>query len=256
MKQALEHDEVPADLADAFRREEPGGVAQSPGQRTSSSGQPLGLDALHTALEAEGPLDRVASLSTRVRWALAGALSFGLIGVVLATSARADLVVYPRWRMGFDLLLLMVPLAAALWVSLRPLSRPALAASWRWTALAVGVVGVAVLVGSPVAHTIHPASMEGTGDAFLSRALGCFAFGLVFAALATLGMGLLSRNGVSRISRCVPGALGVWAAGLMGSAALYFHCPITHPEHMWAGHATVVLPMLVLVWAVRRRLDG
>lgn len=252
MKQAFEHDEVPADLAEAFRQEGPGTDARG-GDHRSSSEQRLGLQDLHAALDAEGPLDRVASLSTRVRWALAGSLLFGLVAVVLVATRRADLGVYPRGRMGLDLVLLLGPLAAALWVSLRPLSRPALPMWSRWISVGVGIVGLAILVSLPMAHSLHPASVEGTGDMFFTRARGCFGFGLSFALLATLGMGLLGRNGPKR---WLPSALGVWAAGLIGFVALYFHCPITHPEHLWAGHATVALPVLVILWTVRRRLDG
>lgn len=252
MTQEVEHDGVPADLAQAFGQ---GGPEGQPwvGEHPPSSETDPGLGSLHAVLDAEGPLDRVASLSTRVRWALAGGLVFALVAFVLVAKRRADLGVYPQGRMVLDLLVLLVPLVLALRVSLRPLSRPALPFSRRVLAIAVGLVGVVVLVGLPMAHSLHPASLEGTGDMFLTRAGGCFGFGLGFAALATLGMGLLSRNGAKR---WLPGALGVWAAGLIGFVALYFHCPITHPEHLWAGHATVVVPVLVLLWAVRRRVDG
>ena len=250
MTDAFEHDGVPADLAEAFGRGgHPAQLEESPASSDPSSGLP----ELRAALDAEGPLDRVASLSTRVRWVLAGSLLFGLVATVLAVTRRPDLAVYPRERMALDLFLLAAPLLLALQVSLRPLSRPALPMSRRVIAIALGLAAVGTLAALPMAHTLHPASVEGLGETFFKRAAGCFGFGLAFAAAATLGMGLLSRNGAKR---WLPGALGVWAAGLIGCVSLYFHCPITHPEHLWAGHATVVLPMLGVVWAVRRRLDG
>lgn len=252
MTQEVEHEGVPADLAQAFGQAGPGPQPWV-GEPPPSSDPHSGLGDLHAALDAEGPLDRVASLSTGVRWALAGGLVLAVVAIVLVATRRVDLVVYPRGRMVLDLLVLLAPLVLALQVSLRPLSRPALPVSRRVLAVAMGIVGVAILVGLPMAHSLHPASLEGTGDMFIARARGCFGFGLSFAALATLGMGLLSRNGAKR---WLPGALGVWAAGLIGFVALYFHCPITHPEHLWAGHATVVLPVLVVLWAVRRRIDG
>ena len=252
MKQAVEHEGVPADLVEAFPQGGSVGDAWV-GEGPPSSPQSSGLEGLHAALDAEGALDRVASLSTRVRGALAGSLLFASVAIVLAATRRPDLAVYPRGRMALDLLLLLGPLALAVQVWLRPLSRPAFPMSRRHVVVAVGIAGVGILVGLPMAHSLHPASVEGTGDLFFKRAGGCFGFGLTFAALATLGMGLLSRNGVKR---WLPGAVAVWAAGLIGLVALYFHCPITHPEHLWAGHATVVLPVLVLLWAVRRRLDG
>jgi len=252
MTEAVEHEGVPADLAEAFGQEGP--EAQPwVGEHPPSPEQHPGLQVLHAALDAEGPLDRASSLSTRVRWALAGSLVFGLVALVLVAVRRADFALYPRGRMALDLLVLFAPLAIALPLSLRPLSHRALPTSSRFIAVAVGIVCVGILVGLPMAHSLHPASLEGTGDMFFARARGCFGFGLSFAALATVGMGLLSRNGAKR---WLPGALGVWAAGLIGFAALYFHCPITHPEHLWAGHATVVLPVLVVLWTVRRRIDG
>ena len=250
MTDAFEHEGVPADLAEAFGQ---AGPPTEVGGLPASSDPGSGLQGLHAALDAEGPLDRVSSLSTRIRWALAGSLLIGLVAVVLAATRRADLAVYPRGRMALDLFVVLGPLVLALQVSLRPLSRPALPISRRFFAIAAGLIGVGLLAALPMAHSLHPASLEGTGETFFKRAGGCFGFGLSFAALATLGMGLLSRNGAKR---WLPGALGVWAAGLIGFVSLYFHCPITHPEHLWAGHATVVLPVLAVLWAVRRRLDG
>lgn len=255
MTDAFEDDGVPTDLAEAFGLEEP--LRRTPddgaAEESASPGPDSGLAGLHAALDAEGPLDRVSGMSTPMRWALVGGLVLVFVAVVSATKGRADLEVYPRGRMLLDLLVLLVPLAFALQISLRPLWRPALPNSRRLLAVGVGLVGVGILVAMPMAHAVHPASLEGTGDMFVRRAAGCFSFGLSSAALATLGMGLLARSGTKR---WLPGALGVWAAGLVGIIALFFHCPITHPEHLWAGHATVVLPVLAVLWAVRRRLDG
>lgn len=255
MTDAFEDDGVPADLAEAFGH--PGALDPASeggaGDASASSESNAGLAGLHAALDAEGPLDRVSGVSTPMRWALAAGLLLVFVAVVSATKGRADLEVYPRGRMLLDLLVLVVPLVLALQISLRPLWRPALPISRRILAVGVGLAGVGILVGMPMAHAVHPASLEGTGDMFVRRAAGCFSFGLSSAALATMGMGLLARNGTKR---WLPGALGVWAAGLVGVIALFFHCPITHPEHLWAGHATVVLPVLAALWLVRRRLDG
>ncbi|MGH1347299.1 MAG: hypothetical protein ACRBN8_37405 [Nannocystales bacterium] len=250
MTDAFEHEGVPADLAEAWSPAEPGADV---GRLPASSDPGPELAALHAALDAEGPLDRAAVLSTRVRGLLGVSLLVGLVAVVLVATRRPDLEVYPRGRLVLDLLLVLGPLSVAMLLSLRPLSRRAVPSSYRLLAVIAGLLGVGLLVGLPMAHSLHPASMEGTGDAFAHRAGGCFGFGLAFAAVATVGMGLLSRNGAKR---WLPGALGVWAAGLIGLVALYFHCPITHPEHLWAGHATVVLPVLVVLWAVRHRIDG
>jgi vacuolar-type H+-ATPase subunit I/STV1 len=239
-------EEVPADLAAAF----PDVGGADSGAREGLEGLE-GLAGLHAALDAEGPVERVAALSSRTRWGAAVGLLLGLVGLVLLTSRRADLSVYPLGRMALDLSLLLVPFGLALSGALRPLSRPMKWGAPRVAAVVVGIVAVVVALSLPVAHALHPASSEGVGDAFVRRASACFGFGLVYAAIATVGMGVLSRG-----ARWLPGTLGVWAAGMVGMVALYFHCPITHPEHLWAGHATVVVPVLLAAWALRRRVDG
>ena len=239
-------DEVPADLAAAFPD-----LGAAPAESTDAAPTPAGLDALHAALDAEGPADRIAGLSTPLRWA--AVLGFGVVVVawVVLTRGRADLAVYPGVRMAIDVGLLLAPLLFALTVALRPLGKPLPAGLRRAVPMAFGAMAVLVLIALPVAHADHPASLEGTGAAFWPRAGACFGFGLAYAAVAVFGMGVLSRG-----SKWLPGSAGVWAAGMIGMLALYFHCPITHPEHLWAGHATVIIPVLFAAWMLRRRLDG
>jgi len=116
-----------------------------------------------------------------------------------------------------------------------------------------GVLGVVTVVALPVAHALHPASIAGTGAMFWKQAGACFGFGVAFALFATAGLGALSRNGARRL---LPGPLGVWAAGLTGLTALYLHCPITTHDHLWTGHATIIVPLLAVAWLLRGRVDG
>ena len=246
MTQAREHDGVPPDLAELYPE-----VGADP-----ASGDPAGtdgVDALHAMLDAEGPADAVSSLSTRARWGVAFGLVAVIVAVVLVATRRADFDVYPVGRMALDLSLLLGPLLLALVATLRPLSKPALSVSRRVQAVVFGLIGLGVLVAMPAAHALHPASEAGTGAVFWRQVGSCFAFGLSFAALAAFGLGLLSRNGPRR---WFPGSLGVWAAGLTGLIALYLHCPITDLEHLWVGHTTIAVPVLVLVFLLRGRVDG
>lgn len=246
MTQPHEHDGVPPDLAALYPE-----VGADP-----ASGDPAaakGIDALHAMLDDEGPADAVSSLSTRARWGLALGLVGLVVAVVLVATRRADFDVYPGGRMVLDLSLLIGPLLLALVATLRPLSKPALSISRRVQAVVFGVVGLGVLVAMPAAHALHPASEAGVGSVFWRQAGVCFAFGLSFAALAAFGLGLLSRNGPRR---WFPSSLGVWAAGLTGIVALYLHCPITDLEHLWVGHATIAIPVLLLVFLLRGRVDG
>lgn len=246
MTQAHDHDGVPPDLAELYPQV---GADLASGDSSGADG----IDALHAILDAEGPADAASSLSTPVRWGLALGLLGVVAAVVLVATPRADFDVYPSGRMALDLSLLVGPLLLALVATLRPLSKPALSSGRRVRAVVFGMVGLGVLVAMPAAHTLHPASEAGAGSVFWRQAGACFGFGLSFAALAALGLGLLSRNGPRR---WFPNALGSWAAGLTGIVALYLHCPITDLEHLWVGHATVAIPVLVLVFLLRGRVDG
>lgn len=246
MTQAHEHDGVPPDLAELYPEV---GAAPSSGDAADADG----IDALHAMLDAEGPADAVSGLSTPVRWALAGLQLVVIVGVVLISTRRADFDVYPLGRMALDLSLMLGPLLLALVATFRPLSKPALPGSRRAQAIVFGVLGLAILMVMPEAHDAHSASHAGVGSVFWRQAGSCFAFGLSFSALTAFGLGLLSRNGPRR---WLPSSLGIWAAGLTGLIALYLHCPITDLEHLWVGHATVAVPVLVLAFLLRGRVDG
>ncbi len=237
-------DDVPADLAASFPQV---GAPSTPADVGN------GLTRLHEALDDEGAFARVSSLGSSVRWMLAGAWVLLLCGVVLAATPRPDLMLYPRGRLVLELGVLLAALVLALHGALRPLTLPAWSAGRRVVPLVAGGVSLAIWCGLPMAHADHPASLVGVGEDFVPRAVACLLFGLGFAALAGGGLAALSR---ARGRQWLPGALGVWAAALMGLAALYLHCPITHPQHLWAGHATVVVPALLIFWLVRGRLDG
>ena len=248
MTRAHHTDEVPADLVARFP--EVTGVGGSPPGGPEAS---VDLSRLHAMLDDEGPLDRVGSLSTPMRWGVCAGLLLAFVALVLAATRRPDLGVLPVGRLALDLGLLIAPLVLALVVALRPLSRPAVPRALRIVAVALGVLGVSAMLALPSAHALHPASVPASGALFWKQVGSCLGFGIVFSMIAGFAVGAVSRNGVRRWA---PGAVGLSAAGLMGLVALYLHCPITDHGHLWAGHATVLVPVLALAWAVRRRLDG
>jgi hypothetical protein len=206
---------------------------------------------LEAKLEAErGLLDAVRSRPTTQRIVLALVLVMVWIGTVLLFSRRPDFGVFPKGRMSLDILLMAAPLIVAIVVALRPLHRPALPRWVRPAVLVAAAIGVIAVIALPMAHADHPASTAGVGDDLAKRAIGCFMYGTIFAALTVLGLRALCRGpGRLWIPSLVVGA----GAALAGSLALYLHCPITHALHMWLGHATVLVPLLGLSVAIGRK---
>ena len=222
------------------------------GTRGPAGPLPAGLEK---ALAAErGPLASLRSRPTRSRTVLAVLLVLATIGGVLALTRRPDLGFIPTSRMLLDVTLLAVPLVAALFVALRPLHRPPLP-TWMNAALVVaGTLAVVIVASLPMAHAGHPASIVGAGEDLVRRALACFAFGAAFAATTVVGLRALSRGSGGLWMPTIAVAIG---SSLAGALALYFHCPITQPEHLWFGHVTVVVPFVLLaVVLVRRASDG
>lgn len=250
--------EVPPDLLASFpdaAQRQPG--LDEPDLNASGRDDDVGaadFASLHTMLDDEGR-GGLAQQSTVTRWAMAAGLVVAIVMVVMLGTRRADLGVYPGARMALDVALSLTPLVLAIAYALRPITRPEPPLLHRLLVVAAGVASVVLIAALPMAHGDHPASLEGIGDEFFARARGCFAFGLSFAAVAMAGLSVLRRNRGGRWG-WMPGPLAVWAAGLIGLIALYWHCPVTHPRHLWAGHATVIVPALIVAWALRRRLDG
>lgn len=217
-----------------------------------------GLDALMGRVQAElederGFAARVREASTPMRITVAAVLAALVPVLVLMFGPRPDLPAYPATRMLLDLALFLGPAALALVIGLRPLHR---SPQPRWVPRAlVALAGIAmvVLVLLPEAHRDHPASLLGVGEDFGKRARGCFTMGVACAIPAMVWLRLASRD-AGRVSIS---ALLAAAAALAGALAVYLHCPIVAPAHLMAGHATILVPYLVLAFAtgLRRRRE-
>jgi hypothetical protein len=131
-------------------------------------------------------------------------------------------------------------------VALRPLQVRALPAGYRIAIAAAAVIMPFVIAAAPAAHAAHASSLGGVGDGLLQRAAQCFAFGSALALPPLVLLWALDR-GAHRSWLEALSAAG--AAGLVGIVALELHCPLTHPAHLVAGHATVGA-MLVLAYGL------
>ncbi len=223
---------------DAFRPEVGEGVELD---RASSR------QRLDRELEKEQRASRwLRNRSTAARtFAILLACTFGIVAVLILRP-RVDLSVYPFERMLALLSALALLLYANLWASYRPLHRPPLS---RWVATVFTLLAVLVTwlpALSAPAHRAHPASLEGAGDDFSVRAMLCLTWGLA-VSLPLFGAVWLGMRGNNRLSE-LPASVWV-TAGLFGVLALQLHCPIVHPEHLIAGHSTVVLTVVFLAVA-------
>lgn len=222
----------------------------------AGEGLPAPVDAWLPALEAavareRGPVAWLRSRPTATRTALA-ALGAGLVplGVWLAWR-RVDAAAYPAARLGLDVAVMAGSAALALVVAMRPLHRRAWPRLLAPVVVAVAAAAVLVAPSLPPAHADHPASLGGTGEGLVTHAMACLAVGVALGLPVLAWLGVLARG--DRRTPWVPVATAGALAGLMGSLAVSLHCPLVAPAHLLAGHATVLVPF-VLVGLVRRRL--
>ena len=115
----------------------------------------------------------------------------------------------------------------------------------------ISVVAMLVIAASPVAHWDHPASQLGVGEDLSRRAVACFLTGSFSAFPILVWTRMLSRRS-GRLWHV--GALGAIAAAVVGSLAVFLHCPLTNPLHLTLGHVTVLLPFIGLGLLGRGRL--
>lgn len=194
----------------------------------------------------EPRLDRWRSLSTRARTGIA--LGFGALAVLVNVLVlpRVDLGIYPAARLAMELGVLTLAALAAGWTVLWPMHRAPLRDGVRLLLAGIGLLLPVAMTVLPMAHAGHSASVVGAGDDLARRAIACFIYGIVWTAPLLVSLRLLDRM-PQRLT--VLAAAG--AAGVAATLALLLHCPITHPVHLLAGHATIGLVMaagLMLHW--------
>jgi hypothetical protein len=200
------------------------------------------------AVRAEhGPAAWLRSRPTETRIALALGAALVIAVFELLFKPRVDLDVYPLTTLLMEIALYGLVLGLAIRVSLRPLQRRA-PAQWVRVLVMLLALGVPVLFASLApAHTAHPASIEGIGDQLVPRALRCFGFGAVLGGLMLVLLRALDRGAHGAVGIVIVAAP---LAGLTANLALHLHCPITHPAHLFAGHATIGFALLFAYAAV------
>jgi len=191
--------------------------------------------------EDRGMVGRMRARSTSARIALGFALALLAPLLVVFVTPRPDLGLAPPGRLALALLLYALPGAAALVLALWPMQR-AVSARTRVLVACAAVLSAACVAALPQMPTGLAASDP--IDAFAQRAIACLVFGTIAALPCFVALRLFAREGV----RVGPKAwvLGL-AAAASGSAAVFLHCPITQPAHLWAGHVAILLP--AAVWA-------
>ena len=207
-----------------------------------------GVDALlartlAAVADEHGAATKMRELATPWRILLALAVAVAVPLLVVLVTPRPDLAVVPRGRFALDMFLYALPAVAALVVALWPMQRT-VSMHTRGLVALCAVLAAACVAALPPIHASHPASLVASGE-HGRRALACLAFGTLSAIPAFVVMRMLAREGARVGTKAL--VLGL-AAALSGSAAVFLHCPIHHPAHLWAGHVTVLLP--AAIWAL------
>ncbi len=206
--------------------------------------------ALQARLDDDGLRARLSSwpTSTRVIATLLGAVL--VPAIIVAVWRRPDFGAYPPLRMALDVLTFVVPAALALWLTLRPVHRPAVSPGVSLGLAIVGTLAMLSLVVLPEAHADHHGSLLGVGDDFVPRARACFVTGTLAGLPVLLWVRALLRDDGPWWVVVTTLAL---AAALVGGLSIFLHCPLVSPRHLAAGHATILIPFAVLALLGRRR---
>jgi hypothetical protein len=208
-----------------------GGLARTLAAAADAS--PEGIDfhfaGIEQALERErGVRAWLRSRPTGLRVALAVGIGATPLLVEVAVARAEGLSAVAIGRSLLVLAALGAVLVLAAWASLRPLQRRPLPAPVSWG------ISLSALVMPVVAAFLSPAAV----DPHPTAAAVCFAVGALAALPVVVAFRLLDRTELRHPARLPLAAAG---AGMAANLLLHAHCPIDHPVHLLAGHATVVL---------------
>lgn len=199
----------------------------------------MDMDGMFTQLQGRiderSALDRLSDLPSVARVGIAGTVA----GLLVFASDKV------AWSNAGTLMLAAcatyaVGLGGLVTMALRPAHRPSLSPQLQWTGIALtclAVVGFAVMPGTTGTDAAPPAGMH----------FKCLGFGTAVALPVFFLLRLLDRG-----QRYGPW-LAAFGAGTLGNLALQVHCPSGDPAHRLIGHATVLVLLAVLGFALRRR---
>ncbi len=195
---------------------------------------------IQEAIQRErGPRAWLRSLPTRTRMAGVAMWAALLITAVAIVTPRAARGPVPLFRVVPVVAALAALATVALRIVLRPLQSPPPSRREIATCFVAGLLAPAVFALLPGPG---PAVTSIAGFSSCTATTGCFVIGLVPGALVLVALRLLDRGGYgSRDGAFIAAITG----GLVGNIALELHCPITTPQHLLLGHATVGVALVL-----------
>ena len=211
----------------------------------------LDWDQLRTETEAElageqGLLGRLRGMRLIYHRLFVFSVASLLTLLVFSFLLRPDLSVYPGARMLLIIGGLTGTFAAGVILLTAPLYRRLEKPLHLWIWVTTGVIWAVGLAVLPQAHQAHPTANLGAAENFWVFAAGCFVFGNLLALPILGAIAVVVRNRMSALLRL---CLLATTAALIGLLGLQIHCPITHPGHLFWGHSTVTLGLILLMAA-------